>query len=393
MKSLTEPELRARIKAAIPEQRELTARWRTLQEQVKPVLAPEALVLAVALGASLLVSGFLQFFTGAYEAHIVLSVLSALVNTTLAVAIALMVLMRRPWDRPHYMVMLAAAAIVALSVGSVGAKLHYQRGLTGNAFYSLPHYATKYPAPSETVWLTTSDNVRIAGTMIAGGHRKAVLIVPPWRANRDAFSVATLAQWLSNSYDVLVIDPRGQGESAGAKTPDGAEKFDVIAGVNYLRSTGHEKVAVLAEQDGAYAAMLAGTMHAGIDSLALMSPSSSWGESLGQTGKGWDPAKLWGRLYWRVVAGMRLGSSATGPAPIEAVRMVAPTPVLFIGTKTEIGSTVDTMHLSADEPKSLIVLGADKGRPTSWAHFAEYYEAVKQWFDFSLVAVGDSPLK
>ena len=64
----------------------------------------------------------------------------------------------------------------------------------------------------------------------------------------------------------------------------------------------------------------------------------------------------------------------------------------YRGTKTEIGSTVDGLHLSAEEPKSLIVLEGG-GRPTTWSHFAEYYEAVKQWFDYSLVAVGDRPVK
>jgi pimeloyl-ACP methyl ester carboxylesterase len=388
VKQLTERELRSRIKAAVPTERELAAGWRKIQNRVKPVLSPVGLGIATALAGSLLISGFLQFFTGAYEANPALSMANAVLNAGLSIALAVSVLLRRPWDRPHYLTLFGAGAILVLSVSSLAAKVHHQRGLAGNPFYTLPHYAVTYPAPAQEIWLQTTDGVRIASTYLASGHRKGIVYVPSWRANRNAFSVATLAQWLANHYDVIVIDPRGQGESGGVKTPDGAAKHDVLAAVAYLKSTGHEKVAVLAEQDGADAAILAGALKPGIDSLALVAPAAQWGESLGQSGRAWDPTGLGGRFYWRVVAGLRLAGGTKGPAPNEVIRQVAPTPVLLLGNKTELGSTVDQLHTSADEPKSLMVMGG-QGRPASWSHFAEYYESVKQWFDFSLVAVGD----
>ncbi|MNS31877.1 Alpha/beta hydrolase family protein [compost metagenome] len=383
MKQLTEPERRVRFKAALPTDPRLAGQWRTLQERAKPVFTPAALATALTLGGSLLVSGFLQFVTGVYETNPGLSQANAVLNAGLAVAVGIMVGLRRPWDRPHYAVMVGMGAVLALSLGSLGAKIQYQRGLAGNPFYALPHYAVPYPQGAQEVSLQATDGVRVAGTYLAGGHRKAVVIVPPWRANRDAFSISTLAQWLANTYDVLVIDPRGQGDSAGAQTPDGAAKHDVVAAVSYLKATGHDKIAVLAEQDGAYAAILAGAMRPGIDSLALVAPGALWGESLGQSGRAWDPSTLKGRLYWRVVAGLRLAGATPGPTTAEAIGQVAPTPVLLLGNKTEIGSTVDQLHLSAGEPKSLMVLGG-QGRPASWSHFAEYYSAVKEWFDFSL---------
>ena len=53
---------------------------------------------------------------------------------------------------------------------------------------------------------------------------------------------------------------------------------------------------------------------------------------------------------------------------------------------------VDQLHMSAGEPKSLMVLGG-QGRPASWSHFAEYYSAVKEWFDFSMVTAGERAAK
>ena len=301
-----------------------------------------------------------------------------------AVAIALAGLVH---EGAHAMVVIGALAVVGLSLTSLGAKLQYQRGLAGNAFYALPHQAVRYPASATTIQLVAADGVSLAATVLAGGHRQAVVIVPSWRTNRDAFSVASLAQWLANSYDVLVLDPRGQGQSGGVKTPAGDGKHDILAAVAYMKGTGHERVGVLAEQDATYPAMLAGGMKAGIDSLALVAPTAHWGESLGQTGRLWDPRKLSGRLYWRVVAGLRLAGGPAGPMPAEAVRGVAPTPVLLLGNKAELGTKVDSLHLAAGEPKSMIVLGG-AGKPTDWAHFAEYYESVKQWFAFSLADPG-----
>jgi hypothetical protein len=213
-----------------------------------------------------------------------------------------------------------------------------------------------------------------------------VVFYPAWRTNRDAFAVATLAQWLANSVDVLVVDPRGQGESEGAKSPDGQEKQDVLAAVGYMRSTGHQHVGVLAEEDAALPAVQAATLHEGIESLALVSPLALWGESLGQDGKLYDPHGFLGRFYWRVAAGLRLTSGQNAPPLTEAIRFVAPTPILITGTKPQAGSTIDQLHLAAGEPKSLIVLGGE-GRPVTWTHFAEYYKTLEGWFDLTLRAV------
>lgn len=361
-------------------------RWKALRDAAAPMMSAPALAIALLLLLSLVLAMICQFGSTLYDARPDLSYLHAALNAVLATALAVLMLLRPRWDRAHVVVLAVSAAILLTTLWSVGAKLQYRRGLLGDSFYSLPHQAFRYEAPAETVWLRTSDGVQLAATqIIRAKHTRAIVIYPSWRTNRDAFSLATMAQWLSNDVDVLVVDPRGQGESEGAKSPDGQEKQDVLAGVAYLRSNGHTRVGVLAEEDAATAAIQATIMHQGIDSLALVAPSADWGQSLGQDQRFYDPRGTLGRLYWRVAAGLRLVGGPPAPPLVEAIRFVSPTPVLLAGCKTEDGSTIDQLHLAAGEPKSLIVLGGE-GKPVNWTHFAEYYKAVEQWFDLTLKA-------
>ncbi|HEY9721831.1 MAG TPA: hypothetical protein V6D47_07440, partial [Oscillatoriaceae cyanobacterium] len=326
---------------------DFTARWQALCTRYAAVLSPTALMLGIVLAISWFCGGFFQFLTPLYEALPGLAIAHALVNAGIALAFGGAIAVRGRFERLQWALIGAAIVVFVLSVGSVGAKLEYARGLAGNPYYALPHQPTSYPKEAQAIALRTSDGVRLAGTYLDGHHSRAILIYPSWRTNRNAFSIVSIAEWLSGDADVLVLDPRGQGESDGAKTPDGAGKYDLLAGVAYLKSTGHDRIGVLAEQDGAYAAMLAAGMHEGIDSLALLEPSDDWGASLGQSGGMWDPHTLWGHLYWRVAAGLRLAGGPPGVPPVEAVRVVAPTPVLFLGSRTPDGSSVDQLHMAA----------------------------------------------
>jgi hypothetical protein len=366
---------------------ELNGRWRRLREAVAPVLSAPALVVAVALAFSLAMAAAMQFGTLLYDQKPDLAYAHGALNALLALVLGVLMLLRPTWHRAH-MVMLGVAAVVMMtSFWAMGAKLQLRRGqVQGNAFYALPHQPFRYEPPAETVWIRTADNVQLACTLISHRRQRAVVFYPAWRTNRDAFAVATLAQWLANSMDVLVVDPRGQGESGGAKSPDGQEKQDVLAAVGYMRSTGHQHIGVLAEEDAALPVVQAATLHEGLESVALVSPAAGWGDSLGQEGKLYDPRGFLGRIYWRIAAGLRLQGGSNAPALTEAIRFVAPTPILITGTKPQAGSTIDQLHLAAGEPKSLIVLGGE-GKPVTWTHFAEYYKTLEGWFDLTLRAV------
>jgi hypothetical protein len=364
-------------------QERLHAAWQVLKQRTAKRLSPDLLKTALILGASLILCWGLQFFTRLFEAAWWLAIAAALFNAALAIRLATGIFLKDRMDALQGVLGVLAVAVAGFSLWSIGLRMSYLHTLDGDAFYSLPHAPTPLPAGATTISLTTQDNVHLLGSFLAGGHARGLLIYPTWRTNRRAFALLALAQWLSNGYDVLILDPRGQGDSGGTKTPDGQAKYDVIAGVSYLKSLAHSRVGVLAEQEGVYPALLAADMHAGIDALALAAPVEHWGASLAPSGAWSDPSTLTGRLIWRIAAGLRLDGGPPGVSPLEAAGMVAPTPVLFCGPLSPPGSTLDQFQAAAREPKSLIVLGG-QGAPVDWGHFADYYEALKQWFDLTL---------
>lgn len=355
-------------------------RFDALAALASPVLSPAALAAALTLATALLVATLLQFATPLFEDKPALAYLTSAVIAALALALGGLVVARRRFERGPIVILAGAALAFVVAAAAASAKLQWQRGLAGNPYYTLPAHATPFPRDATNVDLRTADGVALRGTHLGGRRPYGVVIVPGWRTNRDGFAIATLATWLANDLDVLVIDPRGQGDSGGAKSPDGADRLDVLAAVSYLRAQGHERVGVLAEQDAAVAAALAAADHQGIDALALIGPSLRWGESLGPS---WDPRGLPGRLYWRIAAGLRLAGGPAAPAPLELVKSLAPVPVLVAGSKGDPGSAIDTLHLAASEPKSLILVGGE-GRPVAWSHYAAYYQAVSQWLALTL---------
>jgi hypothetical protein len=312
---------------------------------------------------------------------------AAFLNAGLALLLAILLVSRRRFERGPVMTLLFCAGVFVAALGSWGAKAEWERARAGNAAYSLPTHDMPLPAGSSAMTLRASDGVELAAAYWGAQRPYAVVYVPAWRASRRAFSVVTLAMWLANDLDVLVLEPRGQGESGGFKTPEGNERLDVMAGVRYLRSNGHQRVAVLAEQDATLPALYAAAEGRGIDALVLVSPSAQWGDGLGGT---WGPQSLAGRLYWRIAGGLRLASGPPPPPLPELMKRVAPTPMWLLGNQAEAGSPLDTWYKAAQEPKGLFIFGG-VGRPVEWAQFYEYYRSVSQWLALTLAPPTPGP--
>jgi len=348
--------------------------------RVAPFLDRRGALAALALAATSLLAVTLQFATGLFEAFPTLALLMAGLAAAEAVALAALVVLAGRIERGPLIAMGLAGLAFLLACGSAGAKLAWRRGLAGNGSYALSAEPTRFPRDAVDVELRTSDGVTLRATQLGGRRPLGVVILPGWRTNRNGFAIATLATWLANDMDVLLVDPRGQGDSGGTKSPDGSDRLDVAAAVAFMRANGHARVGVLAEQDSAPAAIAAALDRPGPDALALVAPAARWGETLAV---GWDPRTLAGRLYWRVAAGIRLSGGRAGDPPLLAIKQLKQVPVLIAGSKGDPGTTVDTLHLAAPEPKSLILFGGE-GRPVAWSHFADYYRSVSEWLAYAL---------
>jgi hypothetical protein len=345
--------------------------------------------LAVLLGAGIFLGCLGQFGTTFFDRHPALGIVWALGNTALAVALAAV---GRFKQVPAKALWGMAGAVLAGTLFVIGAKWGYARTMGGFEGYALPRQAIAYGPEARLVNLTASDRTALKATYLgrAKGDRpagKAILILPGWLSTRHSFSTATLAQWFHPEYDVLVLDPRGQGESGGAQHPSGSARFDILAGVAFLRSHGNETVGVLAEREGAYAAVLAAGEGAAqgnrlIDSLFLASPVAQWGEPSLGAGFWRDPANPIGRITWRVAAGVRLKGGAAQPLA-EVLPKLAGTPVMLSGSQEDPQGIVRQLHLLTPEPRSLRLF-AGSGQPVAWKAYHRYYEAARQFFGMTL---------
>ncbi|HEY9855327.1 MAG TPA: hypothetical protein V6D05_06280, partial [Stenomitos sp.] len=229
------------------------------------------LSLAGALGASLLLAWVLQFLSPVCDEHPLFATGFALVNAGLAVATALVAVQRGYAREMAY----PAAAVVLLASGWVlWAQASYRGTLSGAPGYTLPHQRLAYGPGAQEVSLTTTDGVTLRSTYLPGKGGIGLVIAPGWASTREGFAIASLAQWLSPRFDVLVLEERGKGGSGGTLTPDLKSKYDFLAAVAYLNAHGVSQVGVLAEREAALPALVAASEQGNIRSLALAAPSA-----------------------------------------------------------------------------------------------------------------------
>lgn len=337
----------------------------------------------VMLGLGVLLSVALQFGSKALDGPLGLPAALTLANVGLAAGWA-RALAREPQGFWRLVAWVAAGSVALGACLATGMKLQARRALAGTGLYAAPHQPFRYPAEARTLELRTADGVPLTATLLTRGLPRAVVIYPGWHTDRRAFAIVSLAGWLSDRFDVLVLDPRGQGESGGAKHPDGRDAEDVLAGVAALQASGHRRIGVLGEQDGAYPALVAASRRTGIDALALLAPTRVWGESLGTSGRMLDPRGLMGRLAFRVSMGLALAPGTEGPDARNLAAGLSPTPLLVLTAVSAPGRAADALYASAGQPKGLVALGGE-GRPLSWERYAAYTEALREFFELTLV--------
>lgn len=336
-------------------------------------------VLGGALALSLLVSWILQFPTHVCDANPALSLWLAALNSLMAVVLA--VEAYRHSFYPLYAI--AAAALVLLGGGGVyWARAAFDSALDGAPGYSLPHRPMVYGAGAQEVTLTTADGVTLHATHLGRGEGPGLVLMPGWASNRHGFAIASLAQWLAPRFDVLVVDPRGVGQSGGIMTSDLKAKYDWLAAVAYLNAHGCSQVGVLAERESALSALVAlGEQH-NVRSLILSAPAPRWGAPIYEGGWYRDPANAVGRLFWRLGGGVRI-QGGKGPETAELLPKASGSPILLLGSKDDPKGVLRQLHSIAPEPRSLRLFSG-AGQPIAWGDFQSYYHTVSQWFELTL---------
>jgi len=289
-------------------------------------------------------------------------------------------------DLPAVSPWLAGGVALALLLAWAGLRARvtseWTRDLQGHAGYTPPHGPMSPASGSVAVHLRTADGVAIAGTYLGQARPGALLLLPGLASTRDGLAIASLGQWLAQRFDVLILDPRGVGESGSSTDAGPAGSLDVLAACAWLQGKGHETIGVVAEHETAFAAIRAASEQRSFQALALVAPPASNRELRLSAPGGLDGRGAWSRTLLGWAGGPRL---SVGPEVrlIEEVRRLPSLPTLWVGSRSRDGELIRQVYLMAPEPRSMRLYPGE-GAPVAWTDYPVHLQTLSQWFELCL---------
>lgn len=204
----------------------------------------------------------------------------------------------------HRIIMLACAALLLVHCQSRSDESDQAR--TTDNSHGAGAAAAAVRGGEEQIDFTTSDGVRITGTLYpAGSKAPAVLCLHQWRSDRASF--AALARSLQAAgFTVLAIDMRGYGgstktASGSAVRPDRKARADVEAAVGFMRghaSVDGSRIGIVGASYGSSNALQYAAGDSRIKTLVLLSPGLNYFNELPTEAA----AKSWGARPMLAVA-------------------------------------------------------------------------------------------
>ncbi|MFH8614634.1 alpha/beta hydrolase [Streptomyces sp. NPDC017979] len=207
-------------------------------------------------------------------------------------------------------------------------------------------------SPARRAWLRTSDGVRIEanyqpcaavpGTAAPGGG--AVVVAHGFTGSVDRPAVRRAVAVLARRAAVVSFSFRGHGRSGGRSTVGDREVLDLAAAVEWARALGHERVATVGFSMGGSIALRHAALHASgrggrtearTDAVAAVSAPARWyyRGTPSMRRVHWVVTRRLGRAVGRYGLGTRIDDRDWDPvplSPVEAVPLIAPTPLLIV---------------------------------------------------------------
>jgi pimeloyl-ACP methyl ester carboxylesterase len=187
-------------------------------------------------------------------------------------------------------------------------------------------------AEIESGVLRTSDNIPIAYERHKNGFDNVIIVCPGfYNSGRNGWMQKT-SELLSSSYDVIIFDFRGHGNSGGKFTWSAKEHLDLEAVLDYAKSCGYKGIGIAAFSLGAATAVNVAADRSDIDIMALFSCPSRismidfhfWEPGIFSDLKDNIECKLEGK-------GVRTGNPFLQKNdPIDAIGRIKDTPILFV---------------------------------------------------------------
>ncbi|MFG1926790.1 alpha/beta hydrolase family protein [Cryptosporangium sp. NPDC048952] len=158
--------------------------------------------------------------------------------------------------------------------------------------------------------------------------------MPGFTGHARIAAVRRLIVRLRRRADVLVVELRGHGRSAGRSTMGVEEVADVAAGVDWGRSQGYERVVTVGFSFGGAVVLCHAALRKTVDAVAAVSTPSRWFVRDTPIMRALHVLveSLPGRVVARTVYKVRLAplTSDIPPSPLELMPRIAPTPVLLV---------------------------------------------------------------
>ncbi len=123
--------------------------------------------------------------------------------------------------------------------------------------------------------IVTMDKEKIAWQLYASNHTKLIIIAHGFYNSKEALLLKELAQELTPTYDVAVIDFRGHGKSSGLFQWTSKEYIDLLAVIDEVKDR-YEAIGVIGFSLGAATSLITASKTDLIKSIVAVSPPSEF---------------------------------------------------------------------------------------------------------------------
>ncbi|MBN2453640.1 MAG: alpha/beta hydrolase [Candidatus Omnitrophica bacterium] len=184
----------------------------------------------------------------------------------------------------------------------------------------------------ESGTLRTADGVEIAYDRYKNGSDTCVIVCPGYYNSKENRWMRKTVRLLTPTYDVLIFDFRGHGESGGKFTWSLKEPMDLEAAIDYALSKGYKHLGIVAYSMGAEAAINVAAKQGGIESMVLISCPSRFDNINFHF---WEPGML-ADLFDNIACGWEGKGARAGSIllkkndPIDTIGEVKNTSILFV---------------------------------------------------------------
>ena len=215
---------------------------------------------------------------------------------------------------------------------------------------------------AEEIDLTARDGIRIHSWLFRSPSAKASVIVLHGHGG-NKHTCLPLARMLYPAFNILLLDHRGHGDSAGLRTTIGyEERLDVHGAVDVLEARGLGPVGIFGMSMGGATAILAAAEDPRIAVVVADSPYARlrWAVRQSAVLRGY-PRPLTRTIAFLVCLSTALHLRYRMQAfdPVEVIGRIAPRPILLIhGVEDEIipVASAHALYERAGEPKELWLL-------------------------------------